>query len=97
MLQRNLMYTAVTRAKTAVFMVGQRSALELAVQTGHEAEADAEPGVLEGAFFVVTCIHFTSPRRTPVEGSMRRISRLRELLEDMGPPQAARAEGKLVS
>jgi exodeoxyribonuclease V alpha subunit len=38
MLKRNLAYTAVTRAKTKVIIIGQKSALIQAIQTGIEDE-----------------------------------------------------------
>ena len=38
MLQRNLLYTAVTRAKRLVVLVGQPKAIAIAVQNNHVAE-----------------------------------------------------------
>ncbi|MDQ7035879.1 MAG: ATP-binding domain-containing protein [Anaerolineae bacterium] len=38
MLQRNLLYTAITRAKTMVILVGTRKAIALAVNNNKVAE-----------------------------------------------------------
>ena len=36
MLQRNLLYTAVTRARSLVVLIGQRRAIEIAVRTDEQ-------------------------------------------------------------
>ena len=49
MLARNLVYTAVTRGKRLVVIVGQRRALAIAVRTQRaEAAVDEAPGVAHG-------------------------------------------------
>ena len=49
MLQRNLVYTGVTRGKRLVVLVGQRKALAIAVKGARDAEAVVEAaGVVEG-------------------------------------------------
>ena len=45
MLQRNLLYTAITRGRKLVVVVGSRRALAMAVRNGHPAESNSMLGV----------------------------------------------------
>ena len=49
MLRRNLLYTAVTRAKNLVVLVGQRRALERAIDNDEDVQAVFEPEKLAGS------------------------------------------------
>ena len=45
MLQRNLLYTAITRGRRLVVVVGSRRALAMAVRNGHPGERNSMLGV----------------------------------------------------
>ena len=66
LLQRNLLYTGITRGKKLVILIGTKKALSIAVRNNDMCDFLLFLTAIDRAFFVPTNITSFSPGKTPV-------------------------------